>query len=146
MSSYPNQLRHPLRRTPIVISAADRELITSLLRSSQRTVEVEVGGFLREELDRADTVPDAAASRAVGIGSEVTFIDHQTQQLRIGRVVDPEHVENSRCISVLSLVGSALIGLGPGQTLEWTYRGGLCGVTVLRVVTADNRKFVASKS
>jgi regulator of nucleoside diphosphate kinase len=120
-------------RTPIVISATDRDLIRSLLLESRWSVEAEVGRFLREELDRADTLPDAAVGRAVSMGCEVTFIEHETQRLRVGRVVDPDHVENNACISVLTPVGSALIGLGPGQTLAWTYRRQCCGVTVLRI-------------
>lgn len=137
MSSHPNGPAHSMLRPPIVISAADRELIRSLLLQSRPKLEAEVGRFLREELDRADTVSNAAAALAVSMGGEVTFIDHETKHLRTGRVVDPDHVDNSRCISVLSPIGSALIGLGPGQTLAWTHRGRARMVTVLDVSTRD---------
>lgn len=135
MSANRDPEAFPMERTPIVIAAADRELLRSILLEPARTIEEEVVSFLHEELDRADALPDDAAGRAVGIGCEVTFIDHQKQQLRVGRLVHPDRVENRRCISVLSPIGSALIGLGPGQILAWRYRGRRCGVTVLRVAT-----------
>jgi regulator of nucleoside diphosphate kinase len=123
----------PTLRPPIVISAADRELLTALLVQCASTLETEIDRFLREELERADTVYHKASSHAVGIGSEVSFINHEDQRLRIARVVGSDHVENSRCISVLTPIGSALIGLGPGQTLAWRYRGRPHAVTVLHV-------------
>lgn len=140
MSTNGNPLAPPTWRTPIVLTVADRDLIRSILVESEWAIESEVSRFLREELDRADTVPNEAAGRAVGMGCEVTFIDHENQQLRVGRLVDPNSVEDNRCISVLTPIGSALIGLGPGQTLAWTYRGRPCGVTVIEVCRPPERE------
>ncbi len=129
----------PTARPPIVISAEDRRLLASLLVKFAPTLDAEVGRFLREELERADTVSHEASSRAVGVGSGVSFIDHDDRRLRNVRVEDPDHIDNSRCISVLTSIGSALIGLGPGQTLAWRYRGRPYGVTVLHVDAHSRR-------
>ena len=103
-------------RPPIVVISADRERLLALLRES--TLEVATGRFLREELERADIAPpDAALAMVVSMGSEVKFIDHVEQRVRSGRLVYPDEATSRHCISVLSPIGSALIGLGPGQSI-----------------------------
>ena len=48
-------------------------------------------------------------------------------------LVFPEEARCNHCISVLSPVGSALIGLGPGQSIRWTEQGRERSLAVLEV-------------
>ena len=87
----------------------------------------EVARFLLEELERADIVPPSAviASPLVRMGSEVKFIDYVTDRIEQVRLVYPEEADESRgWISVLTPIGSALLGLGPGQSIECYFAGG----------------------
>jgi regulator of nucleoside diphosphate kinase len=67
------------------------------------------------------------------MGCEVTFIDHESERIRHIRLVYPDEVNNDRCVSVLSAEGSALIGLGPGQSICWSDHGKERSLTVLEV-------------
>lgn len=119
-------------RPPIVVTSADRERLLALLR--EPTLEVETGRFLREELERADIAPpDAALAMVVSMGSEVKFIDHAEQRVRSGRLVYPDEATNRHFISVLSPIGSALFGLGPGQSIFLLDNGIERKLTVLEV-------------
>ena len=67
------------------------------------------------------------------MGSEVKYIDHADERIRRGTLVFPEEAQGNRCISILSSVGSALVGLGPGQSIHWTDHGRERSVSVLEV-------------
>jgi regulator of nucleoside diphosphate kinase len=71
------------------------------------------------------------------MGCDVTFIENDNTRLQHGRLVYPTEVDNKGCISVLSTVGSALIGLGPGQSIGWVEDGKERILTVLHVGTND---------
>ena len=105
-------------RPPIVLTSEDRERLLSL---KDAAMEPEVARFLLEELERADIVSPSAviASPLVRMGSEVKFIDYVTDRIEQVRLVYPEEADESRgWISVLTPIGSALLGLGPGQSIE----------------------------
>ena len=120
-------------RPPILLTAQDREQVAALLRDAVPTLEPELALFLGEEIERAETAPENAISLMVGLGCEVKFIDHRAQRMRAGTLVRPDQVAGERCISVLSPIGSALIGLGPGQSIAWAHRGVTHALTVLEV-------------
>lgn len=80
--------------------------------------------FLRGELDRAAIVTDAAGD-TVQMGSRVRFRDDTDGRMHDFRLVYPEHSDPSGgSISVLTPVGSALLGLHAGATMQWQDRGG----------------------
>jgi regulator of nucleoside diphosphate kinase len=117
-------------RPPIVLIAMDRERLRSLVGAMD---DSSVGGFLREELDRADVVSSIAAPTSlVTMGSEVKFIDHDSDRIRHVRLVYPDEAGAHR-VSVLSPVGSALLGLGPGQSIRWAEQGTERRLTVLEI-------------
>jgi regulator of nucleoside diphosphate kinase len=75
---------------------------------------------LREELERADIVSGEISPIAVvWIGSTVKFIDHPAMNIRQVKLVLPDEANYVDLISVTGALGSALIGLGPGQTISW---------------------------
>jgi regulator of nucleoside diphosphate kinase len=126
---------------PIVLTTADRESILALLQ--REPTESRIRDFLREELHRADVVSSAIAPHAlVMMGSEVTFIDHSLERVRRVRLVYPDEADDHCSISVLSTVGSALLGLGPGQSIMCADYEGERRLTVLEI---DSGQRIAGK-
>lgn len=120
-------------RPSIVLTRMDRQKLLRLLHDlPMRSVDTDC--LLREEIDRADMISDTAAwSSAVRLGCEVRFVEFGSSHLRRGRLVLPEEARTAHCISVLSPIGAALIGLGPGQSIHWTERGRERSLAVLEV-------------
>ncbi len=85
----------------------------------------EIASFLLSELDRATIVPRDRTPSAVKMGSLVRFRDDWSGRIRRVRVVYPGEADPAvDCISVLTPVGAALIGLSAGQTMGWRDRRG----------------------
>jgi regulator of nucleoside diphosphate kinase len=81
---------------------------------------------LREELDRADIV-DAASMPAdvVAIGSRVRFVDEETTQEQETTLTWPADANPAQGrVSILAPIGSALLGLRIGQSIEWPMPNG----------------------
>jgi regulator of nucleoside diphosphate kinase len=112
--------------------AADRDCILALLESD--AADARIREFLRGELERADVVSSAVAARAlVTMGSVVTFVDHALGRVRRVRLVYPDKADALGSVSVLSTVGSALLGLGPGQSIVCADQAGERRLVVLKV-------------
>lgn len=119
------------RRPPIVLTTADREKLFALLREVPASTLVE---FLREEVERADVATgDVASNSVVRMNSDIEFIDHDDGRIHHAKLVFPDQALVPRCISILSSLGIALIGLGPGQSICWTEQGRERSSSVLSV-------------
>jgi transcription elongation GreA/GreB family factor len=119
-------------RPPIVLTASDRDKLVALLRTASTTIDPEVALFLREELDRADIfVGEVSPTAVVSIGSTVKFIDQAVTSIRRVKLVHPNEADGVDRISITGALGSALIGLGPGQTISWGENQAHQRVTVL---------------
>ncbi len=76
---------------------------------------------LADELDRAEVVPpERIAGNVVTMNSRVVFRDEETGESREVSLVypndsDPDHGR----ISIFAPVGTALLGLSMGQTIDW---------------------------
>jgi regulator of nucleoside diphosphate kinase len=80
---------------------------------------------LTEELERAEIVAGGDLERTVRMGSEVTFRDDSTGKVETMTLVYPGEADISRQrISVMTPVGTALIGLSAGDSITWTTRSG----------------------
>ena len=104
-------------RPAIVLTRSDRDRLSNLIMTPgapSSTTE-----FLRQEIERAEIVPEAVVSSLVTIGTHVQFIDHKSHKISEGRLTLPDDVQVSDAISILSPLGSALLGLGPGQSIDW---------------------------
>jgi regulator of nucleoside diphosphate kinase len=107
-----------------VLTSLDREKLLALLRDAPITTDMKTARFLREEIERAEIAPhDLAPNSVVRMGCQVTFVDHADARIRRAQLVFPEEALSSQCISVLTPIGSALIGLGLGQLIRWTETG-----------------------
>src|SRR6185312_5913110 len=99
-------------RPAIVLTRLDRDRLSGLIVACVPSATTE---FLRQELERAEIVPEqVAAAQMVTIGTRVRFIDHESHKVSEGRLTFPDEVRTPHAISVLSPLGSALLGLGCG--------------------------------
>jgi regulator of nucleoside diphosphate kinase len=100
-----------------VLTRSDRDRLSDLIMAPgapSSTTE-----FLRQEIERAEIVAEEAVSSLVTIGTRVQFIDHNSHKISEGRLTLPNDVRANHSISILSPLGSALLGLGPGQSIDW---------------------------
>ncbi len=124
-----------LHLPPIAIRASDAARLRLLADAAMDKFPA-TADFLAGELERADIWPDGRPMTGiVAMGSSVTFRDDVTTQERTVTLVYPDQADISvNRISVLTPIGAALIGLSPGQTIEFRAPGGkFRSLTVLAV-------------
>lgn len=105
---------------PIVIPARDYRRLSALMDAAERA-PTPVVEFLSQELSRAEIVEDEeSCQHVVRVGSLVSYRDGVNDRYRTVRIVWPLEADVNRDrISVLSPVGAALLGMSPGQSIEW---------------------------
>jgi regulator of nucleoside diphosphate kinase len=120
--------------SPDIVIGKDehRQLTVLALAGTEHTPEISDG--LLYELERADVVPNERVPRdVVRMGSRVTFRSGDDVR-EVGLVYPAEADIAQGLISVLTPVGTALIGLRAGQSITWRTRDGRKQVlTILRV-------------
>ena len=106
------QLLHP----PLIITQADHALLTLLGPHAD----------LQAELGRAIVVSsEAVPPDVVTMNSTVVYIDETADVRRAVTIVYPRDADASGGrISVLSLIGTGLLGLSVGQSIEWDFPDG----------------------
>jgi regulator of nucleoside diphosphate kinase len=119
----------------ITLTALDHAHLSSLARAAMRTMP-EAAANLADELDRAQVL--AKGSRpidVVSMGSEVQFRDESSGRVQTVTLVDPSEADIAQGkVSVLTPVGTALIGLRAGASITWETRTGqLKRLTVMNV-------------
>ena len=123
-------------RPAIVLTRADHDRLSGLIAvalTQSPTIE-----FLRQEIERADIVAEEATASVVSLGSRVKFIDHDSHTVSEGVLIPPSELKTPLTISVLAPLGSALLGLGPGQTIDWTDDAGLNRKLTVVAITPRN--------
>lgn len=108
------------KRPALVIGKSDLDRLSGLIDRSFEHAPV-LSSRLLEELERARIVPDdRRPPNVVGMGSEVDFLDEANARERTLRLVYPPDADVSAGrISILTPVGAALLGLSPGQHIDW---------------------------
>ncbi len=121
-----------MQQPNIIISSLDLERLESLIDSLPRD------GFpgkaaLEAELARADIVdPKQIPASVVTMNSTVRFAVESSAEEFSLTLVYPKDVDGSGSkISILAPVGSALLGLSQGDSIEWPKPGG--GVLKVRI-------------
>ena len=117
---------------PIMISAGEYDRLADLVNQAPPSL----AAYFRRELARASIVADANFdSRAARIGSRVTYREGRAQNSRTVTLVWPHEVDTQRGhISVVTSIGAALLGLRPGNSIDWpSPLGGARRLTVLAV-------------
>lgn len=121
---------------PIIVSSKDLERLEHMLEIS-RVRNLPGIDALYEELARATVVaPDKIPPGVVTMNSTVRCIDDSTgKTFELTLVYPPQADAENGKVSILAPVGSALLGLSPGQTIEWPAPNGRkLKVRVLEVV------------
>jgi len=129
---------HLRQRPPIVLTNSDRDSLLVLLRAAVTDMEPAVARFLSEEVERADIVSgEISPTAVVSLGSTVKFIDRAAMKIRQVKLVLPDEENDVDHISVTEALGSALVGLGPGQTITWHEGQTERQITVLATLLPD---------
>lgn len=120
--------------SPITVKESDYSKLMSLIEKTDDASSE----ALDIELARAEIVSDARfPDTIVAMGSAVTFADLDNgEETRVTLVFPHETDVAAMKISVLSPVGSALIGLAKGGVIDWKLPSGK--VRRLQVVNVDN--------
>ena len=132
-----------MRPDTIHLRRSDADTLGRLIESTGVGRDAGSIALLDEELARATIVPDDALPQgAVALDSKVTFCDLQSGEPREITLVVPSKADSEQgFISVLSPIGSALIGLRIGDVIDWPMPGGR--VKRLRVLEVSSLKEVA---
>ena len=126
----------------IALTSSDYPRLEQLARLAVQKGDLD-GIFLMGEINRADIVPDEAdAVRPfVTIGSWVTHCTNWGVPRRTVQLVWPEECwSDPACISVLTPLGTALIGLQVGDQMPYFINGCLNVVRVQNVTKSDTRR------
>lgn len=105
------------------IEAIDMENLIISDKDFVQLSKLENSGLLEYELSRAVVVPfDQMPLNVVRMNTRVLYVDESNGISREVELVFPEDVDlDCGKISVLSPVGSALLGLREGQTIDWSF-------------------------
>lgn len=109
------------RKMPrIVVTEADHDRLTVLATAALDRMP-ELADVLLAELERAKVVTaKSAPPDVVRMGSTVEFKSDEAQARRVTLVFPGEaNIEEGR-VSILTPVGTALLGLSQGQSIMWT--------------------------
>ncbi len=119
----------------LIISQADYQQLLDLIEKNPSPAT----DALDEEISRAKIVANnELPTDVVVMNSQVTFIDADSAEENTIQLVYPQHADvNQQKISILSPVGSALIGLSVGGTIDWPVPQGI--VRRLKVVAVKQK-------
>ena len=123
-----------LRKQPdIMISATDLAVLEQQLENSP--LPRELARAIEHEIDRATIVPfKDLPENVVALGSHVTFKIQNTQQTFTKTLCLPANVSKFEdSISIFAPIGSALLGLKTGQSIQWETQRGLQSVKIIQV-------------
>jgi regulator of nucleoside diphosphate kinase len=119
----------------IILSAEDYERLSALANAARKRMP-DLANELAEEIGRAHVLAKGKhRQHIVCMNSEVEFRDDTIGKVQTVTLVYPEDADiTQRKISVLTPVGTALIGLRTGQSIAWEAPNGeLRQLTVLSV-------------
>lgn len=112
------------RKPTITISRSDHETLARLadaIAERNPTVSEE----LTTELDRARVVADAQLrSDVVRMGSTLRYVTDSGEDRTVTLVFPAEADIAAGKVSILTPIGAVLIGLSPGQSIDWVARDG----------------------
>jgi len=106
-----------MTKPKITISRGDCDGLYALIEQEKSEL---INGLLIDELERAEIVESKnLPDNVVRMNSTVTFTMTSTNKTFARKLVYPSDTQESGTLSILTPVGSALIGLSAGQEIEW---------------------------
>lgn len=125
----------------ITISELDMDRLEALLEKLPHNNNPGVNA-LEDELGRATILkPNEMPSDVVTMNSEVAFKVSDSETVFNLKLVYPKDLDDSgKTISILAPVGSAMLGLREGDSIEWPKPGGgVMNVTIDAIVSQPER-------
>lgn len=115
----------------IIITDADLERLMAVVDQN----DTSASAALEAELQRATVVkPAVVPPDVVTMNSEVVYEDCETGARRQVRLVYPKDADaRLGRVSVLAPIGSALLGLRVGQSIEWAVPNGTKRIRVVEI-------------
>ncbi|MEO5565317.1 MAG: nucleoside diphosphate kinase regulator [Luteimonas sp.] len=115
---------NPPTTPPLIVSRLDCDRLEALLEQPAQSGKA--FDALRDELARAEVrEPQDMPADAITMNSTTRFLDEGSGAEREITLVYPRDADGSpERVSVLAPVGSALLGLRTGQSIEWPVPGG----------------------
>lgn len=130
------------QKPKIVISSLDAQRLRTLLDSLDESNFIGIDE-LWEELNRADILePEDMPSNVVTMNSTVRFREiHSKKEFSLTLVYPTTGEDSFSTLSILAPVGSALLGLKEGDTIEWPKPGGgQLSLEIIRVLYQPERE------
>lgn len=125
------------RKPAITVSRTDHVRLTRLAEVLANR-NPELADELLTELERARVVADSRLPHdVVGIGSTLRFTTSSGEDRTASLVLPGEADIAAGKISILTPIGVALIGLSPGQSMDWTGRDGRVHALTVKHVEHD---------
>lgn len=123
---------------PIYVTERDYEHIEALLDEVDASAAPDLEA-LRQELQRAKIVDsESVAGDVVTMHSTVSFENTETGQcFDLALVFPGERDDSADRVSIFAPVGSALLGLSVGQSIDWPMPGGK--TVTLRVLAVSDQ-------
>jgi len=119
----------------IVITSLDHLRLTGVVEAFERRGKAGMGESLAEELDRAQIVPPAKVPKdVVTMHSRCCFTSDSGGEQDVSLVYPGEEDIEQGKISIVTPVGSALIGLRVGQSITWQTTDGRTKTLTLKAV------------
>lgn len=112
------------RKPAITVSQTDYDKLVRLADTFMER-NPNAAESLMGELDRARVVADQKLGKdIVRMGSILSYVTDTGEQRRISLVYPGEADISQGKISILTPIGAAVIGLSPGQSIDWKARDG----------------------
>lgn len=120
-----------IEHNKIIITDTDFERLHAVVDQN----DTDASAALESELQRAIIVkPGAVPADVVTMNSEVVYEDCETLVRREVRLVYPKDADAGQGrVSVLAPIGSALLGLRVGQSIEWAVPNGTKRIRVVEI-------------
>lgn len=121
----------------IYVTSEDFDRLCRLVkgRRSGRSADRPYLDMLEQELDRAEVVDEHSIPHGVvTMNSEVRLKDLDTGEEKLYRLVFPNLARSANAISILAPIGTAILGYGLGDVIEWPVPKGVRRLEILDVV------------
>ena len=105
---------------PVFLADSEADILADLALAVRERSPL-AADFLLREIDRASTTSPAELPRdVVTMMSCVDFVDEGSGELHSVQLVYPRDADTDlHCISVLTPIGAALIGMRRGEAIDW---------------------------
>jgi len=120
-----------MKKKQIIVSLHDYEILKTLCYHAPGTDK------LREELDRATVRKGKVPADVVQVNSSLKFRDERSGAIRSVQLVLPaaSNLQLGK-LSILSPIGTALLGYSTGDVIDWEVPAGKTQLHILEVVNA----------